>query len=41
MLTASLSAVHLVGVTLVGAGALASGLWCGGLLFANQPGRPR
>lgn len=37
LLTASLSAVHLLGVTLVGGGALVSGLRFGSLLFADQP----
>lgn len=36
-LTASLSAIHLVGVTLVGGGALVAGLRYGGLIFADQP----
>ena len=36
-LTASLSAVHLVGMTLVGGGALVSGLRWAGLLFADHP----
>ena len=35
-LTASLSAVHLIGVTLVGGGALVAGLRYGGLIFADQ-----
>jgi len=35
-LTASLSAVHLLGVTLVGGGALVAGLRYGGLIFADQ-----
>ena len=35
-LTASLSAIHLVGVTLVGGGALVAGLRYGGLIFADQ-----
>ena len=35
-LTASLSAIHLLGVTLVGGGALVSGLRFGGVLFADQ-----
>ncbi len=37
LLTASLSAVHLLGVTLVGGGALVSGLRFRGVLFAEQP----
>jgi hypothetical protein len=37
MLTASLSAIHLLGVTLVGGGALVSGLRSAGLLFADRP----
>lgn len=37
LLTASLSAVHLLGVTLVGGGALAAGLRSGGLLLADRP----
>ncbi len=36
VLTASLSAIHLVGVTLVGGGALVAGLRYGGLIFADQ-----
>ena len=35
-LTAWLSAIHLIGVTLVGGGALVAGLRCSGLLFADQ-----
>lgn len=35
--TAWLSAVHLLGLTLVGGGALVSGLRFGGVLFAEQP----
>jgi hypothetical protein len=37
LLTAWLSAVHLLGVTLVGGGALLSGLRFAGGLFADQP----
>lgn len=36
-ITAWLSAVHLLGVTLVGGGALVAGLRFGGLIFAAQP----
>jgi hypothetical protein len=35
-LTASLSAIHLLGVTLVGGGALVAGLRYGGVIFADQ-----
>ena len=35
-LTASLSAIHLLGVTLVGGGALVAGLRFGGLIFSDQ-----
>jgi hypothetical protein len=37
MMTASLSAVHLLGVTLVGGGALVSGLRFGGVLLSDRP----
>jgi Family of unknown function (DUF6644) len=37
LMTASLSAVHLLGVTLVGGGALVSGLRFGGVLLADRP----
>jgi hypothetical protein len=36
-LTASLSGVHLIGVTLVGGAAIVSGLRLGGVLLADQP----
>ena len=36
-LTAGLSAIHLVGMTLVGSGALMAGLRYSGLLFADEP----